>query len=213
MPTYRAQVVIPYFTNFPEDVITNTYHFVDFVPQPMEDLADDVTPLLSDMYDSIYNSANSGGGYVLWNLARVQWYDLSQPEPRVPYIVPMPIAATVEATQIPTEVACVMSFQAPKISGIPQSRRRGRVYLGGLASGWFSPSSTSAYPRFSTGKQTIVTNAMEAFHTAVSATSARWAVWSPTDQAAYLISDGWMENSPDTQRRRSVAPTARVLWP
>jgi hypothetical protein len=213
MPTYRAQVVIPYFTNFPEDVITNTFHFVDFVPQPMEDLADDVTPLISDMYDAIYTATDSGANYVAWNLARVQWYDLSQPEPRSPYILPMPIATAPSATQIPTEVACVMSFQAPPVSGIPQSRRRGRVYLGGLGSGWFSPSISTAYPRFSTGKSTVVANAMEAFHTAVNGTSARWAVWSPTDQAAYLVENGWVENSPDTQRRRSVESTIRVLWP
>lgn len=200
------------FTGLPKDVITNTFHFIDFVPQPLTDLADDVTPMIDTMYTQIYGTGSRAANYVNWVGAEVNWYDLSQPQPRAPYTLSMPITVTAANTTIPTEVSMVSSFQAPRASGIPQSRRRGRVYLGGLGSGFIQASTGSAYPTFSSAALVIVRDAFHDFHTAVAGTSARWAVWSPTDQAAYTISNGWVEDSPDTQRRRGVTSQVRTAW-
>lgn len=212
MPTYRAQVVIPHSNGIVKDAITNTFHFIDFVPQPLVDLANAVSPLLDAFYTSIYTTSSTAANYMAWGLTRINWYDLSEPTPRVPYTVATPISVTAVATTIPSEVSVVASFQAARAPGIPQSRRRGRIYLGGLGPAWMDNSAVGTSPYVANGRLATVANAMDTLNTAVAATSARWAVWSPTDQAAYLVTNGWCENAPDTQRRRGVVSTVRTLW-
>lgn len=212
MPTYRAQVIIPHGNGIPADAMTNTLHFIDFVPQPLADLADDVTPIIEDLYEAIYVGSGVSASYYAWTNTRVKWYDLAQPTPRVPYELPMPINVSPTATTIPAEVAAVASFQANREPGVPQARRRGRIYLGGLNSVWMVASSAGAAPRLDPGMLTRCATAFEAFRDAVALTSARWAVWSPTDQAASLVTNGWMENDPDTQRRRGAKASIRTSW-
>lgn len=212
MPTYRAQVIIPHTNGIARDAMTNTFHFIDFVPQPLVDLADDVSPLLEQLYEDVYVGSNMASNAYAWLLTTIKWYDLSQPEPRVPYITSEPITAGTSASVIPNEVSVVSSFQANPVSGIPQARRRGRVYLGGLGVAWFSPSASGLSPRLDTAKINQCALAFDNFRTAVAGTSARWAVWSPTDAAAYLVDNGWVQNDPDTQRRRGVAATVRTVW-
>lgn len=212
MPTYRAQVIIPAVNGLARDAMTNTYHFIDFVPQPLADLADDVTPLIETLYEAIYTGSSRGSSGYSWLLSTIKWYDLSEPQPRVPYITSLPINVTPQASVIPQEVSLVASFQANPISGIPQSRRRGRVYLGGLGTGWMDASGSGQPPRFNSTAIASVATAFDNFRTAVAGTSARWAVWSTVDQAAYLVDNGWVENDPDTQRRRGARATVRTTW-
>lgn len=192
--------------------MTNTLHFIDFVPQPLTDLADDVTPIIEDLYEAIYVGSGVSNSAYSWTNARVKWYDLATPQPRVPYEVSMPINVSPTATVIPSEVSAVASFQANREAGVPQSRRRGRIYLGGLNAAWFVPSTSSTPARLEPAMLTRCATAFEAFRDQVGATSARWAVWSPTDQAASLITNGWMENDPDTQRRRGGKASLRTSW-
>lgn len=212
MPTYRAQVIIPHGNALPKDGMTNTFHFIDFVPQPLADLADDVTPLMETLYEAIYAAASRANICYNWAATSVHWYDLAQPTPRVPYILPMPLTLTAVTAAIPSEAAVVASFQAPRAPGVPQSRRRGRIYLGGLGSSWFSQSTSTSEARVAPGPISSTTAAFSAFRSAVAGTSARWAVWSPTDQAAYTITNGWVENAIDTQRRRGSEATTRTTW-
>lgn len=213
MPTYRAQIVIPHTNGIVADAITNTLHFIDFVPQPLADLADDVTPLIQTLYQQIYAGGQRAGNYMAWNLAEVNWYDLSQPTPRVPYTLPLPLTITSAATFVAPESSAVLSFQAPRVPGVPQARRRGRIYLGGLGNGFITSSAPGTSPYVTTAVVDAIGTAAEVFRNAVGATSARWAVWSPTDQAAYIITNGWVDNAIDTQRRRGTPATARSLWP
>lgn len=212
MPTYRCQVIIPHVNGLARDAMTNTFHFIDFVPQPLADLADDVTPLIETLYESVYTGSSRGSSSYAWFTSRTKWYDLAQPQPRVPYELPLPLNVTPQASVIPNEVSIVSSFQANPQSGIPQARRRGRVYLGGLGTGWFDASGAGQPPRLNTTAIGSIATAFDAFRTAVAGTSARWAVWSTVDQAAYLVDNGWVENDPDTQRRRGSRATVRTTW-
>jgi hypothetical protein len=200
------------FTNLPGDVVTNTWHFDPASPAPLETIADLLTPRLGTLYSAIYTSTKPMGPYMLPNLAEVHWYDLSAPPPRAPYIVPMVNTITIGAGALPTEVACVLSFQADQVSGIPQARRRGRIFLGALGTSWMTGGTGAAFPVFTPAHLTGIATALETFHANVQVDGADWTVWSPTDGSASQVTNGWIDNSPDTQRRRSVDPTARTLW-
>lgn len=212
MPTYRAQVVIPHTNNLARDAITNTFHFIDFVPFTLQETADAVTPLMDTLYTSIYGPTNRSVTHYNWALTEVNWYDLSQPTPRVPYTKPMAITASSTAGTLPTEVSCVVSFQANREPGVPQSRRRGRIYLGGLGNSWMQTGGVGVSPLLAATPINDAITAFDTFMGAVAGTSARWAVWSPTDQTASIVTNGWIENSPDTQRRRGVSPNVRATW-
>lgn len=212
MATYRAQVVFPMFTNLPEDVATNTFHFTELTPLGLAAVAAAVTPLLADFYTDVYTAARQMGNYMNPGAATVRWYDLSEPQPRVPLIVPLAATIAVGASTVPTETSCVLSFQGDRAPGIPQARRRGRIYLPALATTWMVGSTTGTFPTFNLLATGGVATAAEALRDAAILVSARWSVWSTVDGAATFVTNGWVDNTPDTQRRRGVEPSNRLLW-
>lgn len=212
MTTFRCQVVIPMFSNLPEDVITNTFHFEDITPGiTTAAVATAITPLLSDFYDFVY-----GGTFMAnWtdpSLCVARWYNLSDPIPRPVTIVPMPIAGVQVASTLPTEVAVVLSFQGIQQAGVPQARRRGRIYLGGLSHNIISSSAVDRFPQVIASFVTNVCNGADALRTAVVSSTRFWAILSTTSGDVVEVNNGWVDNSPDTQRRRSVDATSRTLW-
>jgi hypothetical protein len=214
MTLARAQVVFPMFTNIPRDVITNTFHFLHLVAD-LPTMADAITPELSDMYDALYGATFGIAAYTSPTLATVRWYDMAEPEPRVPYILPLGLTATVEtASIIPTEVAAVLSFQAEPESGVPQSRRRNRIYLGGLTGNHVSTATGDNFPSISTTFRGAAATALPLnLITQLESSGNVWVVRSPTYNITAPVVSGWIDNAPDTQRRRSIDSTARTLWP
>lgn len=214
MPIMRAQVVLPYQTGLPEDVITNTLHFD--VPAPLD--PDVQVPILtshlSEFYLSVYGSVGGGGHaqYVNWSQAHVNWYNLSDPVPRVPTIEPLPFPGiSVSPTTTPVEVCVVIAFQGERVAGLPQARRRGRLYLGGFVNVCQSTPAT-APPRVLATLVTAIANAGTELLSDCSGDGTPWVVWSPTNGDAVPISDGWVDNEPDTQRRRGIGASQRTLW-
>lgn len=212
MPTIRAQVRIPMFTNQPQDIITNTLHFEETVPMTLQAAGDAINPLLEAFYDAIY-SPQEMANYMLPNLATVRYYRLDQPEPRVPYEKVLPMGGfTTTASLLPTETSIVLSFQGIRLGGTPQARRRGRIYIGGLASGVMAASTTSAFPLFGSSIRANVAGAAGVLKDASLTATLPWSVWSTVDQVPVRIDNGWVDNSPDTQRRRGVSSTVRLAW-
>lgn len=212
MATYRAQVVFPYFSNLPTDVWTNTLHFTTATPIPIEDCADAITPLLSTFYDAIYTEMGGMASYCVPANAHVNWYDLAAPPPRVPLTRPLSVTVTAGLTSIPTECSIVLSFQGDPVSGQPQARRRGRIYLGGLVQAAFTASGAATFPTINAALRTAIGLQAEALRDAAALALCRWAVWSTTDELPVVITNGWIDNTPDTQRRRGVDPSSRTLW-
>lgn len=212
MATMRAQVVIPYFTGIPTDVATNTFHFFELVPIGLPAVAAAVTPLLDAFYTTIYNSVSGIANYCTPLTAHVKWYDLSQPEPRVPLGVNLGLTSAVIASNLPTEVSAVLSFQGVRVAGQPQARRRGRIYVPGLPSGAVTNSGASAFPELLPALRAAMGSAASTLITASAGAGARWSVWSQVDLAAVEVDNGWIDNTPDTQRRRGVEATLRTLW-
>ncbi len=202
MPTFRTQVTIRTADNISANFATNTWHC----------LAPDLVELalwhsaLTTYYQAVDVRMSTVVGTT--NALQMKSYDLADPEPRAPVLT---FAANLSPSgaPLPTECSLVMSFQAAQSSGIPQARRRNRVYLP-----FFNTGSNFTDGRPAGAVLTDVTNAGAALLAASGPSSGdwQWIVYSPTDNQFDLVDNGWVDNEWDTQRRRGRAATSRVTF-
>lgn len=207
MAIYRYQVVLDHDSALPEDVTVNTWHY------DVPDAGDRELPAAK--IEDFYNTNPSGEASAvedflsaaLAGTARTKIYNLSDPEPRVP-VATLEWTFTPGTDRLPSEVALCASIQAPQESGEPQARRRGRIFLGPLA----DEALALATGRPSTTCIDIVAKALRDL-IADSETSTDYAlcVYSTVDNVGYQVTNGWVDNAFDTQRRRGLAPTVRTL--
>lgn len=210
MTILRAMVTIPRDSGIPADAVTNTWHFNTGGALLPTD-AGIVRDRLAEFYNNP-NTVNSVAQYLSRVLdgdgARIKVYDLSNPEPRVPVLdVGMPIGP-ITAEAIVSEVAICLSYHADFVSGAPRARRRGRIFLGPLASNVMSFSFGEPRPSPEVrGDLKLAAERLIAADTPL----LKWSVYSPTaNTAAAPIVGGWIDNAFDTQRRRGVRPTTRT---
>lgn len=217
MPT-QVQHSIPYFSGIPKDVVTNVFHFSWFGagdPGPSDYTA------LSGLVASFYEDIFSAGGATFmapWMrpaLAHQKMYDLTDPIPRVPvFDATVPLTVTQTGTpDIPTEVAACVSVKGDYISGIPLASQRGRVYVGGLGAGCLSNGSSTTFSRLSSTMIANCITAAENMRDNAPVISFRWVVYSPTlGGSMSQITSGWVDNAPDTQRRRGQQADVRTVF-
>lgn len=216
----KAQVTIPLDSAIPADYITNTFYFDgDDLGGPITDTGyhDAVVSLLTTFYQAIDGtifpeSVNTP--------ATLKIYDMRDPLPRVPEVTTTIALVPSVNRGLPHEVAICLSFQADAASGVTQARRRGRVFIGPLAT---SILTTDAGPPYvAGGTRTTIADAAAAMENGLDTTfgsHVSWAVYSPTldlagsiDDAFNDVTNGWVDNAFDTQRRRGQKPTARTTW-
>jgi len=211
---FQLHVTMPYFSAIPEDVVTNVWSlkFVTLAPT----LTD--WGLARARFITFYNAVYGATGFTAapWmRLANTRWkgYDLNDPQPRAPrYDTTAALTPSVPANSVCTpETAVCLSFQGTQTSGIPQARRRGRIFLGGLAAP-ITPGTTTIFPLVASAATATVTTAASALKTGLTADGWTWSVYSRTDDAMVTVDNGWIDNAPDTQRRRGQAPSLRTLW-
>lgn len=206
--------MFPFFTNLPEDVITNTTHWLTDDTDTPAAAANIINARLSTFYEAVYSGAR-GASYVNWSGARTRVWNLGDAPPRQPvYDEIMPITVALTNSQLPTEVAVVVSYHAAPVSGVPPARLRNRFYLGGFSTGVMALSAANAFPTIAVQAQEQIAAAAAALLAANTAEIS----WVTASSASGLtitsqIQGGWVDNSPDTQRRRSVEATGRELWP
>jgi hypothetical protein len=180
--------------------------------------------------NTLYVGLNSRiQAYILRDQSYVKMYDLRQSRPQVPiYDAPLwssPQAPTGTAEDLPAEVALVASFQGARLSGAKQSRRRGRNYIGP-----FRSSGTVDHKRPATADINQVVTAYDTLLTSsLSAALWKWTVFSPTNAGGFYlpggsgppfwggdamvpVTNGWVDNAWDTQRRRGLTPNARTTF-
>lgn len=148
-------------------------------------------------------------GIVRQNNHTIKFYDRSDPTPRAPrYEETWNFAAAPSGNALPTECSLCVSFQANQVSGIPQARRRGRVFMGPLNSNL-----NAATGRPTAGLVTAgVTFGSSILASSVAAADWEWVVWSTVNNAPYIITNGWVDDEFDTQRSRGRDATARTVW-
>nr|CRY96631.1 hypothetical protein [uncultured prokaryote] len=219
-----AQVCLAADTTIPADLAVNTFHFtvdpeVDAGPDlTIEQVITGERPLatdengihgdLSDLYVAIEN-------YISVNVdiptSVVKYINLSDPAPRIPLLeLPFDPAPDISSSGLPSEVAICSSFEAAKVSGVNQARRRNRVFLGPLSLGTIVG---PPYGVVHANVRTVIADAFENF-ALNSETQAHWTwvVYSPTDDLTHNIANGWVDDAFDTQRRRGQEPTVRTNW-
>lgn len=212
MAFYRFTVTLQGASLLPEDQYVNSFHFDHVEPVVITDY-DNVRDMLRDFYAAVpaggTNSICSFLSNRIQTVATVRAYDLGDAKPRAPrYESTFNLAARGSGDPMPEEVALVLSFERPRISGTPQSRRRNRIYLGPFAE---SANDTNArpIPALTTTMGRAARDLLDASNTSVRWT---WEVNSPTYDEHGPVVGGWIDNAWDTQRRRGQASSTRTLW-
>ena len=174
---------------------------------------DNVKDMLTNFYteippsgtNAIYNFMDTGS--INGNVTLTA-YRLSDTKPRQPvYQTELEFSGIPGDGSLPTEVSLVMSFQATKESGENQKRRRNRIYLGPcgvMANDDGRPSNLFI--------DTVMRAGRGLMNEAAGSFNWTWKVYSPTDDAAYPVWSGWVDNAWDTQRRRGIRSTGRGIF-
>lgn len=211
-----AQVTFPHRSLIPADAAMNTFFFTG-VDDP-EDQATSAFGRLVTFYNVASGSAtipikNYLSGELLVTGARVKIYNMDDPEPRVPILdesLGLSSPTPVNAVNFPAEVAVGLSYRADPESGVAPARRRGRIYLGPLNTG-AGTGSTTATARPTALMQSNCAQACKQLAIA-SPVGTRWAVHSRVSGTYAIITNGYVDDAYDTQRRRGVDTTSRVGW-
>lgn len=124
------------------------------------------------------------------------------------------------ASALPEEVALCLSYRGnitdvPEEQGAtrPAARRRGRIYLGPLATSVGTTDATSQRLIPTSAAISTVLTAADTLQTALQADVSNpmsWAVYSRANGVAYEADLAWISNDWDTQRRRGRPATART---
>ncbi len=224
MPTYlRAVVKVNADSGLPDDAIVNTFHFKTESDPVLAGTLAAIANTLGDAYDIPGPFLSSK---YTWGTAKATFYNLADPEPRVP-LTELSLAMTTDpapGAALPPEVGLCLSYEANQISGQPQARRRGRAYIGPFQVGGLIDHSVPP----------------AAFVTAVKNMGAKiltdsdanadwtWCVYSrstnegttvppsvpqPLSSSFFPVVRGFVDNAWDIQRRRGLAPTSRDTFP
>jgi hypothetical protein len=216
-PKAIAQCVLYRKGLIPEDNVVNVLHFEGDDAPTTDDRQhwDDLVPGLVSRLQTFYSSIGGILASTLAGTGQVKVYDFSDPKPRVPRVV-APLTFTAGSGALPAEVAVCLSMVGAPVSGKPQARRRGRIYIGPLIAAMGGSTSTQPDLLPTTGNQDIILNAAKIMATG-SAGSFRLAVHSPTSEAQNPGGDDswtdvatlYTDNAFDTQRRRGARATLR----
>lgn len=189
--------------------MTNTFHF------NMADYDNANRVEISTWLADFYNTPPAGqteevAFFLSASLSRVadaemRFYNLDDPEPREPSIIYFNLDAAGTADRLPDEVALCSSVYS--VRNLP--RQRGRIYLG--------PFNSQAID-LATGRPKSVLRDVIAGATNRLANESdianQWVVYSEAGIApqSFTVTNGWIDNAWDTQRRRGVASTDRQTW-
>ena len=202
----RCQVILHTSDNISANYVTNNW-CIDTVSVPSGADYTEYTTAFKDFYDDL---AGLLAVPIAQNGHEIKYYDLEfSPPPNYPLeIDTFNLASAPVSTPLPSEVAVCLSFQGQKVPGFPQRRRRGRVYIGILAAAANSVGrpSTTLRTTLATAAATLCSNLKAAGNPAL------LSVWSQVDAAAVEVTDGWIDDSFDTQRRRGVQNSTRTTW-
>lgn len=203
MVNYRTQMVLHTVDQTAENFVTNTWYFSAL---GLTELAL-ATTALKTFYSDIqarYSNLIAQTGHELKS------YDLADPEPRAPVLEEsFAFGGAPSGASLPPEVALCLSFQADKMSGQPQARRRGRVYLGPF------PGTDNSAGRPSSACVNDIVAAADDLLTASNASGGdwNWMQHSTMSSGLSLVTNGWVDDEWDTQRRRGRKRTARTVFP
>lgn len=191
-----------------EDRYINTWHFL------IEAAADRAVEanLIDIALTAFYNAIDANMSSVVHTVSpQTKHYDLSEPEPRTPFRTASlgALTSSTGPTLLPPELSVVLTYQANTVSGQSQRRRRGRIYCGP----WSGGANTSGTGRPLAAIVTSVASAADALKdTSLSAPNWKWVVYSRVSGLTSQVTNGWVDDEWDIQRRRGLTAATRTLW-
>lgn len=202
MPFYSTMAIIATQDNVSANYATNTWWCEADDLTALQSFHDELVTFYTTVDDMFSNLVRGVNGLELTSYLR------TDPEPRPPVLTTMANLSPLGGAPLPTEVSLVMSFQGDRMAGVPQARRRGRVYLPFMGE---DDNHTDGRP--TTAQVTMVANAGDALLTAsTAATDWTWLVYSAVEPGYTIITNGWVDNEWDTQRRRGRPATIRTTF-
>lgn len=213
----RVQVILPYTSGVPSDVITNTWHFESLNDESITSakLATLFSRLVT-FYNTCYTNTaiKAMASYINPLQVVMKGYNLSDPKPRTAVreaVTPLSVG-TLQSDTTPSEASLVLSYHTEYESGISKASQRGRIYLGGLTSFWFEAGTVSNSTRFKTATRENVTGAAATLYATTLSDDWGWVVYSEKLSQHFAVAGGWVDNAIDTQRRRGQAATSRSTF-
>ena len=219
MTMLLANVILNSSTGLAKDRVVNTFH-IDTTGTPATVAAAWALNLTS-FYKDVHSPGTLAiGAYLSGDLSRaaaahsMKFYDLGDPKPRAPIYEYVWQLASLSGSgaNLPKEVAACLSYRTVPTSGIPPARQRGRLFIGPLNTNVLSGAST-VNPTLDSGFINALKGGASYLVGLGTPASGRWMVYSRAlGGIGYLVTNGWVDNAFDTQRRRGLAPTARNNW-
>lgn len=188
MASYRAQIAWQFDSALPRDAVCITPHF-DGLGGNAQAIADNLNTKLA--------AITAVGATPVWT---IKVYDALRPKPNPPLaIVVHPGGGSPTTSFAPRDVALCLSFFA----GVNSPRRRGRLYIPMN----FVPGSLGLRP--TSAQRSSVAAFVPALTTGYP-TSVKWAVYSRRDGATFPVTDWFVDDEWDTQRKRGLRSTTRT---
>jgi hypothetical protein len=195
MAIYRAQVSWGGDTSFPRDRMVITPHFKDTnLPGTgdVQGLADDLATGIAAL-----TQPGSGGREVI-----VKMYDAESHPSGPPLATKILSPGVTPAATAPREIALCLSF----FSGTNTPSRRGRLYLPVVC--FWGSAISSARP---TTTQQDAAAAFVPVFTELGGVDVDWVVYSRKNNSAHSVTNWFIDDEWDTQRRRGLRPSARKV--
>lgn len=245
MPLLRAQVVLKAQSGMPKDNVVNTFHVLGANNSAAH--AEAVAEKVRDFYVvDTPTTTEALSAKLSWHLAtnghEVRVYEINvDANVTEPYEGAPPIHVEVfsllgrpaENSDLPSEVACCLSYRNTTNPSVPAARRRGRIYFGPLI---LTGQVAQGADHFSRPNATLTADlraAGDKLKDDLTALNAPWVVYSrpyagrgPEEKrrangtflpalparggAVYTVDQVWTDDAFDTQRRRGPAATART---
>lgn len=215
---YRVLAVWHGRSGLPEDVYVNTFVFKDDQALGRAVSISQARNAVFEFYNNLWGGLIAPlksylAGRTLSGELTIKVYDLSEPPPRPPDELTYTMAGLAAGESLPSEVAVCGSYYAER--NVP--RQRGRIYIGPLAINAMT-SPTTAPSRPFLGLRNVLKDGMQAL-AGRDATYPSWCVLStvpapaqPGGPQARVITNGWVDDAFDTQRRRGEAALGRIEW-
>lgn len=215
MAIILIQATIGDISALSENVVVNTFHFTGTGTDAQ---ADSLFDLIEDFYNDPIGVNNPVRSYLSDNMSRaigactLRAYNLADPTPRIPFHErSWTLGAGLGTDPLPSEVACCISYAGAKVSGSPQARRRGRIYVGRLN---VSANANQLEVSRPNGVFTnILLLAAQRLGDQSIDLGAPWSVYSRVNNSNTPIVEVSVDDAWDTQRRRGERPTLKSTLP
>lgn len=220
-----SEVILPYTTGLPRDITVHALHWeVTGTPGDSDFLA--ITSEIDNFFNLDVDEPEPGAGTFpisgflspvidrAENACRVKFYDAQAPKPRVRLAeTQFTLDDPLGGDALPNEVAVCLSINSVEGAGaILQRNRRGRVYIGPVHSGMLGERTEGGvdYPAVSSDFRQRLAFAAERM--ATGPTTVTWDIYSPTLDAAFAVSGGYVDNELDTIRSRQYVSSLRTTF-